>query len=54
MPKFLLVRWVEDESTSVLPGSSARPGQEVYAGAFGEFKWAGKYYDGEVLSTSGG
>ena len=31
----------------------AHPGDEVYVDAFGEFKWGGKYYEGEILGVSG-
>lgn len=53
MGKFILVRWLEEESLSVIPASTARQGQKVYVGVFGDFKWAGKFYEGEVLSLSG-
>lgn len=51
--KFVLIRWMEEETLSVLATKSVRQGQQVYAGAFGEFKWGGKFYEGEVLSLSG-
>lgn len=51
--KLCLVRWLEDESLSVCPSSSIKAGQTAFVGAFAEFKWAGKYYEGEVLEMSG-
>ena len=51
--KYLLVRWIADETLSVLADSASRPGQKLYVGAEGSFKWAGKYYKGEVLGISG-
>lgn len=53
MSKFALVRWVEEESLSAVLSTTIRPGQSVYVGAFGDFKWKGKYYEGEVLALSG-
>ena len=50
---FLLVRWIDEENLSVVPDTAARKGQKVFVGAFGDFKWAGKYYEGEVLGVSG-
>lgn len=35
-----------------MPYSSARPGQKSYVGTFGDFKWVGKYYEGELLALS--
>lgn len=53
LPKFALARWVEEESLSAVPTNSVRPGQEVYPGGFGDFKWKTKYYEAEVLALSG-
>jgi len=53
MAKLCLVRWVEDETLSVLPTSAIQVGQTAYVGAFGDFKWGGKFYEGEVLQMSG-
>ena len=50
---FILVCRVKDETLSVLPATAIRPGEKVYIGAFSSFKWAGKFYDGEVLGVSG-
>ena len=49
----LLLRWLDDEKISVEPISAAKSGEKVYAGVFGDFKWAGKYYEAEVLKISG-
>lgn len=51
--KLCLVRWVEEETLSVCSSSGIREGQTAYVGAFAEFKWGGKYYEGEVLEMSG-
>ena len=50
---FILVRWLEEENLSVLQATAPRPGDKVYVGAFGEYKWGGKYYEGEILGVSG-
>ena len=50
---FALLRWILDEKISVEPISSARKGTNVYTGVFADFKWAGKYYEAEVLKMSG-
>ena len=50
---FVLLRWLLDEKISIEPISSARKGTNVYTGVFGDFKWAGKYYEAEVLKMSG-
>ena len=51
--KFILVRWLEEETLSVLTSTSVRQGQKSYVGALGDFKWGGKFFEGEVLSLSG-
>lgn len=53
MSKFALVRWLEEETLSVLLATSVKSEQKVYAGAYADFKWGGKYYEGEVLAVSG-
>lgn len=50
---FCLIRWIEDESVFAIPTTSIKPGRTAYTGALGEFKWLGKYYEGEVLGISG-
>ncbi|XP_065892881.1 uncharacterized protein [Dysidea avara] len=49
---FVLLRWLLDEKLSIEPISFARKGTNVYTGALGDFKWAGKYYEAEVLKMS--
>ena len=44
---------MEDEMLSVCSSSAIREGQTAYVGVFGDFKWAGKFYEGEVLQMSG-
>lgn len=51
--KFCLLRWLNDEQVSVELSSTIRQGQKCYVGAIGEFKWQGKFYEAEVLKTSG-
>ena len=51
--KFCLLRWLEEETVSVLPIKSAKDGQKVYQGAYADFKWLGKCYEAEVLKISG-
>ena len=36
----------------MLPATAVRAGDKVYVGAFGQYKWGGKFYDGEVLGLS--
>lgn len=51
--KFVLVRWVGEETLSVLLSSAAHPSHSLYVGAFAELKWGGKFYEGEILKLSG-
>lgn len=51
--KFCLLRWIEDETVSVLPATSAKAGQSVYPGVYAEFKWLKNTYEAEVLRISG-
>ena len=50
---FCLLRWICAETVSVLPETTVRPGQKVYTGAIAEFKFAGTFYEAEVLKVSG-
>lgn len=50
---FCLLRWIEDETVSVLPVTAAKSGQKVYPGIYGEFKWLRQLYEAEVLKVSG-
>lgn len=36
----------------MLPATAVRAGDKVYVGAFGQYKWGGKFYDREVLGLS--
>lgn len=47
------MRWIEDETVSVLPVTAAKAGQNVYPGVYSDFKWMGKLYEAEVLKVSG-
>ncbi len=52
--KFCLVRWLDDETVSVLPVQAAKEGQKVFQGSYADFKWLGKQlYEAEVLKISG-
>jgi len=51
--RFCLVRWLEDESVSVVPATSADGKQKLSVGEMRSFKWIGKLYDAEVLRLSG-
>lgn len=54
MPKFALVRWVDEESVGVMPTKVARNPEELYVGCLTEMRWKGKkFYDVEVLKLSG-
>ena len=54
MSKFVLVRWMEEETLSVMGATSVKNGQEIYRGAIADFKWGGKtFYEGEILAMSG-
>lgn len=50
----LLLRWVGEESVSIEPSSSAKPGVKLQVGVLGEFKWnrSRHYYYGEILAIS--
>lgn len=50
--EFCLVQWLEDNTVSVIPLSTAENREKVFVSAVERFKWFGKYYDGEVLSMS--
>ena len=47
---FVLDMWW---NCQLLPESTVRPGQRVYTGAIAEFKFAGTFYEAEVLKVSG-
>ena len=51
--KFCLLRWIEDETVSVLPTTAAKTGQNLYPGVYAEFKWLRTVYEAEVLRISG-
>ncbi len=44
-----LLRWVGEETVSVVREDSAKCGVEIYVGAL---KWLGKFYEAEVLKIS--
>lgn len=48
-----LVRWLGEETLSVVPATSVREGDKVNVGSFASFKWGGKFYESEILAISG-
>lgn len=48
--RFCLVRWLEDETVSVVPATSADG--KLSVGEMRSFKWIRKLYDAEVLRLS--
>lgn len=56
MLKYMLVRWVEEESVGVMPSTAVHKEDKAKAiiGDIVRLKWSGKqYYDAEILKTSG-
>ena len=53
MSSYIFVQWLEEKNLSVLSATVAHPGDKMYVGAFGEYKWDGKFYEGEILGVSG-
>ena len=52
--KFFLVRWLEDESVTVLPIGTLKAGVEAaFVGNVTDIKFGKKYYEGEILRISG-
>jgi len=51
--KFCLVQWLEDETVSVVPATSADGKHKLSVGEMRSFKWIRKLYDAEVLRLSG-
>ena len=52
-PKLCLVRWLEDETVSVVPATTVDAKQKVYVEAIVNFKWLKRTYEAEVLKISG-
>ena len=50
--KFCLLRWVEEETISIVRADTVKEGMNVYVEAIADFKWLGKFYEGEVLKVS--
>lgn len=48
----MLVRWIGEETLSVIPASKTRDG-DTPVGLTGNFKWTSKYYEGQILALSG-
>lgn len=51
--RFVLVRWLEDESVGVVPVSAVHADSRVYVGAHAKVKYGRKFYDAELLQTAG-
>lgn len=51
--RFVLVRWLEDESVGVVPVSAVHADSRVYVGALAKVKYGRKFFDAELLQTSG-
>jgi len=50
---FVLVRWLEDETVSVMPLTAIHQDFTAHVGAVVRVKWGGrKYYDAEILKKS--
>lgn len=52
-PLAALVRWLGEETLSVVPTTTVREADQIYIGSFVTVKWGGKYYESEILSISG-
>ena len=50
---FCLLRWIEDETVSVLPVTATKTGQKVYPRVYYKFKCLAKFYEAEILKVSG-
>ena len=48
----MLIRWIGEESLSIIPATENRSGDAPVVGRNGDFKWGGKYYEGEILALS--
>ena len=51
--KYMLIRWIGEENLSVVVAAKDKVGDPPFVGKIGDFKWAGKFYEGEVLALSG-
>ena len=51
--QYMLVRWIGEETLSVLPSCKSRGGDIPIVGLTGDFRWSGRYYEGEILALSG-
>ena len=51
--KYILVRWIEDETLSIRPSSAVSKGINASVGALGDIKFGRVYYQGEILAISG-
>lgn len=51
--KFFLVRWLEDESVTVLPIAIGAGMEAGFVGSVTDIKFGKKYYEGEILRISG-
>ena len=52
--QFVLVRWLDDETVSVMPLSAVCKDDRAYVGAVVKVRWNGwKLYDAEIMKISG-
>ena len=49
----MLLRWIGEESLSILKAAKNRSGEEPKVGRTGEYKYDGKFFEGEILALSG-
>ncbi len=52
-PSYLLVRWEEEDSISVMPATSLKKNVSAVVGQTVPLKYRTKYYDAEILKISG-
>ena len=52
VPRFCLLRWLEDDTVSVVREDSTKKGMTVHVVAYADFKWSGSFYEAEVLKIS--
>ncbi len=51
--RFMLVRWLVDETVGVMPLTSVKKDHTPRVGAYVEAKYQGKFYEAEILKISG-
>lgn len=52
--KFVFVKWLEDDSVTVMPTKAIKKGEEIGVGKICRLRWGkGKFYDAELIKFSG-